>query len=137
MNRPILIIDDDEDVREIMKFTLETEGHEVIAFSGAIAALEFLQRGEKIPALIIVDYLMPGMDGIEFIKELRTHQSWETSTVPLAISSATDTFEATAELPDDVLRLCKPMELDDLLKLVSSFTHRQHDSSFPGDEDRI
>jgi diguanylate cyclase (GGDEF)-like protein len=65
----ILVIDDDQDIVNIIKNTLNREGHSVtIAFSGE-AALKLLHH--EYFDLIILDYLMPNMDGEQFLKELR------------------------------------------------------------------
>lgn len=119
MSGVICLIDDDEDVREVMSYTLMTEGYEVVVFASAIDALgEFKKDKNFLPALIIVDYLMPEMNGITFIKELKTNFYDRLGRVPVAICSATDSFEGEDEILSGVMKLCKPMELDDLLELV-------------------
>ncbi|HAF28062.1 MAG TPA: two-component system response regulator [Bacteroidales bacterium] len=69
MSKNILIVDDSESIREVVSFTLENEGYNVLVGIDGKDALKFLD-GNTID-LIITDLHMPVMDGIEFIKEVR------------------------------------------------------------------
>jgi len=69
MARKVLIVDDSDSIREVVQFTLETEGFDVLVGVDGQDALKFL-NGDKID-LIITDLHMPNMDGIELIKEVR------------------------------------------------------------------
>ncbi len=60
----ILIVDDDEDIRELLMYNLKQEGHEVSCAENGLEALDMIQS--NIPDLIILDVMMPKMDGIEF-----------------------------------------------------------------------
>jgi two-component system alkaline phosphatase synthesis response regulator PhoP len=60
----ILIVDDDEDIRELLMYNLKREGHEVSCAENGLEALDMIQS--NIPDLIILDVMMPKMDGIEF-----------------------------------------------------------------------
>src|SRR4051812_14992143 len=66
----ILIVDDDEDIRELLSVVLEAAGYRVKVAIDGIDALEQLQ-GDQLPALILLDLMMPRMDGQHFLKELR------------------------------------------------------------------
>ncbi|MGE0636904.1 MAG: response regulator transcription factor [Bacteroidia bacterium] len=65
----ILIVDDEPDILEFMQYNLEKEGFEVFMASSGKQALEVAKR--ELPDLIILDVMMPGMDGIETCRELR------------------------------------------------------------------
>lgn len=69
MSKNILIVDDSESIREVVKFTLENEGYNVMVGVDGQDALKFLDG--SVIDLIITDLHMPVMDGIEFIKEVR------------------------------------------------------------------
>ena len=60
----ILIVDDDEDIRELLMYNLKREGHDVSCAENGLEALDMIQS--NIPDLIILDVMMPKMDGIEF-----------------------------------------------------------------------
>lgn len=65
----ILIVDDEPDILEFMQYNLEKEGFEVFLASSGKQAIQVAK--EKLPDLIILDVMMPGMDGIETCRELR------------------------------------------------------------------
>ncbi len=66
----ILIVDDDEDIREILKYNLEKENHSIRVVGDGIKCLEEVKK-EK-PDLILLDVMMPGMDGIEVCEQLKS-----------------------------------------------------------------
>lgn len=69
MAKTILIVDDSESIREVVSFTLENEGYNVLIAVDGTDAIRFL-NGQNID-LIITDLHMPEMDGITLIKEVR------------------------------------------------------------------
>jgi CheY-like chemotaxis protein len=68
LRNPIVVVDDDSDVREALGEVLTEEGYETVLFESGRAALEFL-RGSDDPALILLDLMMPGMNGWQFREE--------------------------------------------------------------------
>ncbi len=87
---PILIVDDDAALRELLRRILEKEGYRVAEAENGRAAFERLR--ELSPGLILLDLMMPEMDGFEFVAELRTHEAWRA--IPVVIVTAK---ELTAE----------------------------------------
>ena len=79
----ILLIEEDRTLLEITAFRLELLGYEVVAQQSAERALEWLR--EQLPTLIIVDHVLPGMDGIEFINRLSNDT--RTSEIPIMFLS--------------------------------------------------
>jgi len=75
MAKKILIVDDSESIREVVNFTLQKEGFEVLIGVDGLDAQKFL-NGDKID-LIITDLHMPVMDGIEFIKAVRSNATYK------------------------------------------------------------
>ncbi len=71
VQRRILIIDDDDDVREAIAEALEVDGFTVDVAAGGEQGLERLRSGPH-PCVILLDLLMPGMDGAEFLSQLRS-----------------------------------------------------------------
>ena len=76
MAKNILIVDDSESIREVVSFTLENEGHNVLVGVDGKDAQKHL-TGNSID-LIITDLHMPEMDGIEFIKHVRNTNGYQT-----------------------------------------------------------
>ncbi|MFR6098883.1 MAG: response regulator transcription factor [Longibaculum sp.] len=85
MNERIFVIEDDENIQEIVKLSLESNGYQVTLFDNAIDAIAAFH--EFAPDLAIFDVMLPQMDGITAVKKIR-----ETNTqVPILILSAKDT----------------------------------------------
>ena len=112
----ILVVEDNDDVREMMAVTLELEGHEVATAVNGRDALNKLHEGQK-PCLILLDLMMPVMNGWELQNELE-HDP-ELRDVPVIVVSA-----ATHDLmkrADAAAYLPKPIDVDQLLDMVVDF----------------
>jgi CheY-like chemotaxis protein len=116
----VLVVDDDEDLREVMSSLLEVEGYETRSAASAGDALRLLGKGLR-PSLIIVDWMMPEMDGGEFLERVRSDPSL--LGIPVVIVSAAPAAKAVA---DGVGVPCigKPFRADTLLSLVARLTHK-------------
>jgi len=75
----ILVVEDDAPMREMLRRMLEKEGWVVDEAENGRVALQQLPVGN--PALILLDLMMPEMDGIEFVSELRKHEAWRSTPV--------------------------------------------------------
>jgi len=107
---PILVIDDERDICELVQLTLEGIGFEVLVSHSGEAGLELVQaRGSEI-RLILLDLAMPGMSGVDVLTRVRK----EHPDVPVIVMSGyvTDRSEAAAIGASDVLQ--KPFLLDDV-----------------------
>jgi len=80
----ILIIDDEEDLIELVRYNLEKEGFEVVGACDGESGLSVAVRTK--PDVIIIDVMLPGIDGLEVCRELRGRR--ETSHVPLVMLTA-------------------------------------------------
>ena len=112
----ILVVEDNDDVREMMAVTLELEGHEVSTAVNGRDALDKLRAGER-PCVILLDLMMPVMNGWEFRNVLERDPILKS--VPVVIVSA-----ATAELvhnADAAAYLPKPLDMEQLLHVVGGF----------------
>jgi CheY-like chemotaxis protein len=83
---PVLVVEDDADLREMMRRTLENGGWAVIEAANGRVALERLI--EQRPELILLDLMMPEMDGFQFLEEVRTHEEWRS--IPIVVVTAKD-----------------------------------------------
>lgn len=115
----ILVVDDDEDICEILKFSLEAEGYRVSVAYDGLDAWKQIQPG-KLPVLIILDWMMPRMDGEQFLNKLRSDRWTETSVI---ILSGSDAARKKAEALKVTCCLTKPVEFDDLLSAVRRYAH--------------
>jgi signal transduction histidine kinase/DNA-binding response OmpR family regulator len=73
-SRPILLVEDDATTRDMVRRMLEKEGLEVVTAENGRVALERVRAGA--PALVLLDLMMPEMDGFEFLRELRARPEW-------------------------------------------------------------
>lgn len=107
-----LIIDDNQDIRSLIKQALEMENFEIVqAENGAIAQAK-LTAGVK-PSVILLDLMMPVMSGQEFLVWKNTQPS--VSQIPVIVISA---LANTTELPGTVRYLRKPLDLKSVLDTV-------------------
>ena len=83
---PVLVVDDDPSVREMVRRMLEKEGWEVTTAANGRAALDILDK--TAPSLILLDLMMPEMDGFQFLEELRRHDRWNKA--PVVVVTAKD-----------------------------------------------
>jgi DNA-binding response OmpR family regulator len=75
----ILAVDDDPGILGLLQFRLKREGHEVLAYPSAGAALEAMAQlpPARIPDVAILDVMMPDKSGLDLCKELRGRQGWD------------------------------------------------------------
>jgi CheY-like chemotaxis protein/anti-sigma regulatory factor (Ser/Thr protein kinase) len=96
----VLIVEDQEDTRELLRRVVENEGWEASVAGNGREGLDRVKEAR--PSLIITDLMMPGMDGFEFIDELRSVEAWRA--IPVIVLTAKDLTE------EDRNRLSKHVE---------------------------
>jgi DNA-binding response OmpR family regulator len=114
--KTILIADDDEDLRLLVQVTLENPTYRILTAADGSKALDAVQQ--CCPDLLILDWMMPGLNGCEVITQLR--QSPETETIPVVMLTAKDGLEAQEQLASLALAgyLVKPFSPLELIKKV-------------------
>jgi CheY-like chemotaxis protein len=115
-SRPILVVEDDHDVRVTLRAVLEEEGYVVFTAPHGKDALLVLERERERPGLILLDLMMPIMDGWQFAAMLKANAAL--AAIPFAISSAFPKHDPPSQA---VAILSKPVDLDALLALVRRF----------------
>ena len=83
---PVLVVDDDATLRQLLRRMLEPEGYTVVEAENGRVALERLR--EMAPSVILLDLMMPEMDGFEFVAELRRQEKWRG--IPVVVITARD-----------------------------------------------
>gem|GEM_PF-144445 len=83
---PVLVVDDDATLRQLLRRILEPEGYTVVEAENGRVALE-RARGAS-PGLVLLDLMMPEMDGFEFVAEFRRHEGWRP--IPIVVITARD-----------------------------------------------
>jgi CheY-like chemotaxis protein len=110
----VLVVDDDPDILEALSEILEAEGFEIRRARNGKEALERLEP--QPPNLILLDLMMPVMDGWEFAQRMR--QKPAVADIPIIVLSADRNVGSKAADIGAVGHLAKPFELNDLLDMV-------------------
>jgi CheY-like chemotaxis protein len=108
----VLVVEDEADIREILRDVLEMEGYSVRCAANGKEALDVLS--EMRPKLILLDLMMPVMSGYEFLQRIRSDSNL--STIPVTVVSAIADRIAVR----DTIILQKPVDLDILLHVVDA-----------------
>jgi len=82
--RPILVVEDDDDLRETLAYNLRAEGYETLLAADGVAALELARRQPV--ALVILDVMLPRLDGLDVLRQLRARP--ETAAIPVLMLTA-------------------------------------------------
>jgi CheY-like chemotaxis protein len=113
----ILIVEDDVGIRQTIAECLEVEGYRVREAASGAEALATIRDGD-VPALVFLDYVMPGMNGQQFLDHLRADPA--VATIPVVVmTAAMPVLSAPIDGADAML--AKPFELDDLLSVTERF----------------
>ena len=116
----VLVVEDDEDLRTMVGFALESEGYGVRLAADGIEALEQLEA--ELPDEILLDMRMPRMDGWEFAKRFRATYGHD---VPVVVMTAAEHAEKRAKEIDADDFVAKPFDVDSLLRVVGRNVQRQ------------
>ena len=119
MTRPVLVIDDNADVRVLLARILRLIGERAVCVSGGREALEYLRHGGERPKLVLLDWMMPEMDGLAVLQAIRSDP--ELSGLPVVVFSGAGERELRQALvsgANDYLRKGLDILLDALALLV-------------------
>ena len=112
----VLVVDDEPAIREMLQDVLSSEGHEVITARDGRAALDTLRDGGRRPCMILLDLMMPHMNGWDFAEALRADE--QLHSIPFVVIAANPRFAADALQLGASRWLGKPLQLDDLIETV-------------------
>jgi two-component system response regulator MprA len=126
----ILVVDDERAVRESLRRALELEGYQIELAEDGRQALERLAREDQ-PDAVILDVLMPGVDGLEVCRTLRSQGSRLPVLMLTARTQVEDRVEGLDAGADDYLT--KPFALEELLARVRALLRRSGDEGASGD----
>ncbi len=122
INKPVLIVEDDEVIRESLAELLSSEGYETYVAENGKVALQRLGEIGK-PCVILLDMFMPEMDGLEFLKQLHREQADVVASLPILVLTAAPLTGTMAEQVRPMVEgfIKKPADLDDILRMVGNF----------------
>ena len=118
--KKILVIDDNEDIRNLLTLVLEKEGHVVIHGIDGRDGLEKIFA--DVPDLVLLDVMMPGLSGFDVLKEVRENKKREVNSIPICMITAkslVEDIDAALEL-GATSYIVKPFRPAVLLEKVSS-----------------
>lgn len=114
--KTVLVIDDDKAIRQTMKDVLEIYGYEVLTASDGKEGIAKLVAMKVLPCVILLDLMMPGMNGWGFLDFQKSNPTF--SGVPVIICSA---YENSAKSINSQNILIKPVQLESLVGAVKAF----------------
>jgi CheY-like chemotaxis protein len=112
--RPILVVDDDDQVREVVDLILSEAGYAVLSAQDGVAALKVLERER--PSAILLDDRMPVMSGRQFAERYHT---WPGEHAPIIAFTGLSAKLADLSYADGLLE--KPFDIDDLLRVLGRY----------------
>lgn len=122
MTTSVLVVEDDAAIRDMLAFTLKTTGFDCVTVGDAEQGLEHLKNQQ--PDLILLDWMLPGIDGIEFIHRLRANEFLASIPVIMltAKGASEDTVKGLAVGADDYIN--KPFSPPELIARIKAVLRR-------------
>jgi CheY-like chemotaxis protein len=117
--RFVLVVDDDPDIRESLETVLGIHGHPVATAADGLEAMTLLRREPAQPCVILLDLMMPGMNGFELRAELEADPTLSAIPVVIITGAGVLVDEKAANLHAEILR--KPFDLKLLLTTIKRF----------------
>jgi CheY-like chemotaxis protein len=119
MSKSILVVEDDTSIRELIVELLESEGYSVASAINGLEGIKHLEAKGN-PDLILIDLMMPVMDGYTFRNEQLKNDVW--ANIPTVVMSAEANAKEKMKNFNITAFLSKPVELDTILKTVAQFS---------------
>jgi len=117
----ILVVDDEEDLRDIYTYRLEADGFDVVAANGCGEAMKLATQDPGDIAVILTDIMMPDGDGLELVAYAVSHK------IPVVIATAY-AAKIAPQVPAHVQILSKPFDLDELSGALQTEIQRRENS---------
>jgi CheY-like chemotaxis protein len=121
----VLVVDDDQDIRDVVRFILEDAGYEVLDAGDGESALQML-RASPTPLVCLLDLLMPHPNGIDVLNEVIADPSLRQRHVYVLLTADNAGLHEQAEPLLQQLSapiISKPFDVDRLLEVVASVSH--------------
>jgi CheY-like chemotaxis protein len=125
MAKKVLVVDDEEHILTLIKGILEAEGISVCTAQNSIECLTYLENGMK-PSLILIDIMMPGMDGIQLWETLQKNPKWHS--IKTAFLTVMRKEEVANRLKEGKYEsfIEKPFDNDKLVDEIKRILRLQH-----------
>jgi len=120
MGRRLLLVEDDAGMQEVLRALLESEGYEVTTAVDGEEALDLLRDGTA-PSLIVLDLMLPRMDGFQFRALQRANPAW--ADIPVVVYSGIDRLHERVRALEPSAWFEKPVDPDSLLGAIEKYCH--------------
>lgn len=120
----ILVVDDEEDTVELARMVLEYEGYRVFSASNGEEAIQFLNTNSEKPDLVLLDVLMPKVNGLEVCKWIKDNPKLKDIPVLLFTAKVGKKDRIAGEEAGADAYINKPFSADDLLNLIKTHLDR-------------
>ena len=118
MAHPVLLVEDDYEVREALKAVLRTQGFDVVCVQDGLDALRVLWRGFR-PRVILLDIMLPRLDGHAFREYQRANEPWRD--IPIIVVSALHDLPEMTEKLRPLAWFRKPLDVDALTETLTRY----------------
>lgn len=120
---PVLLVEDDQDLQEALALSLRLNGHKVEAVSDGAEALVWLKRHGAAPCLVLLDLMMPGMNGFELRARMTADPDLASLPVVIITGAGVLADQRASELNAEILK--KPVATSTLLETVDRNCSRE------------
>ena len=128
----ILVVEDDPDILRLYQLAIESWGLPVEIHTAVNGIEGLLRIGQFRPNVLISDLLMPNMDGVEMIRQLRRNPEYKTMTIVVITSLDPDEIKERGGLPGNVKLFSKPIPFEQIEAIVrENFGSRRHQPDKP------
>lgn len=118
MNKFILLVEDNQAIRDSLIWTLEYQGYSVLSAANGQEALDLLNTN-TLPGIILLDMMMPVMNGFEFLAI--KHSTPRLNLIPTVILTAKINLEKNMQLSAHEIFISKPFDVEGLLKIIQKY----------------
>ena len=117
----VLVVEDDDHIAQVLRFMLERQGYRVTHMADGRAASEYVAASPEIPDLVLMDVMLPHLDGFEIVALARARADW--AAVPILMLTAKNTERDTVRALDAGANdfVIKPFQPNELLARVRRF----------------
>ncbi len=112
----VFVVDDDAATCDLLDQLLEDEGYQVVCVQHARDALDYLMTTTRLPDVVLIDFVMPGMNAVEFRR--RQQQDPQLAAIPVVLMSARRSLDVSNIDPPAAAVVDKPFSIDSLVAVI-------------------
>lgn len=117
----VLVVEDDDHIGELLKFLLERQGYVVTLITDGKSAQEYIQTTTVKPSLVLLDVMLPYVDGFELVRNVRAHEGWDDT--PVLMLTAKNMEQDIVRMLDSGANdyIVKPFQPNELLARIRRY----------------